>query len=216
MTEAGLSAISCSALGDASGPRRRVPLVIGVTGHRDPRDEDIEELKRRVGEVFDGIARDYLTADGATPIVVLSSLAEGADQLVASVALERGAILIAPLPMPLEEYRKDFQLGLTPNALSEFDRLLARAAAAPEIPLLDGATIEALRDDARRRAMQYREAGLYIVRHCQILLALWDGDESDVKTGGTAEIVRRQREGRPLRTRRRSALASTGRRAVRL
>ena len=46
--------------------------------------------------------------------------------------------------------------------------------------------------------MQYREAGLYIVRHCQILLALWDGDQSDVKTGGTAEIVRRQREGAPL------------------
>jgi len=195
MTEAEPRAISCSALGDASGPRHRVPLVIGVTGHRDPRGEDIEALKRRVGQVFDGLARDYLTADGATPIVVLSSLAEGADQLVASVALERGAILIAPLPMPLEEYRKDFQFGLTPNALSEFDRLLARAAAAPEMPLLDGATIEALRDDARRRAMQYREAGLYIVRHCQILLALWDGDESDVKTGGTAEIVRRQREG---------------------
>ena len=195
MTEAEPRAISCSALGDASGPRHRVPLVIGVTGHRDPRGEDIEALKRRVGQVFDGLARDYLTADGATPIVVLSSLAEGADQLVASVALERGAILIAPLPMPLEEYRKDFQFGLTPNALSEFDRLLARAAAAPEIPLLDGATIEALRDDARRRAMQYREAGLYIVRHCQILLALWDGDQSDVKTGGTAEIVRRQREG---------------------
>ena len=198
MTEAEPRAISCSALGDASGPRHRVPLVIGVTGHRYPRGEDIEALKRRVGQVFDGLARDYLTADGATPIVVLSSLAEGADQLVASVALERGAILIAPLPMPLEEYRKDFQFGLTPNALSEFDRLLARAAAAPEIPLLDGATIEALRDDARRRAMQYREAGLYIVRHCQILLALWDGDQSDVKTGGTAEIVRRQREGAPL------------------
>ena len=198
MTEAEPGALSCRALGDVRGPRHRVPLVIGVTGHRDPRDEDVEELKRRVGQVFDGIAKDYLTADGATPIVVLSSLAEGADQLVASVALERGAILIAPLPMPLEEYRKDFESGLTPNALSEFDRLLARAAAAPEMPLLDGAAIEALRDDAGRRAMQYREAGLYIVRHCQILLALWDGDESDAKTGGTAEIVRIQREGAPL------------------
>ena len=198
MTEAEPGALSCRALGDVRGPRHRVPLVIGVTGHRDPRDEDVEELKRRVGQVFDGIAKDYLTADGATPIVVLSSLAEGADQLVASVALERGAILIAPLPMPLEEYRKDFEFGLTPNALSEFDRLLARAAAAPEMPLLDGAAIEALRDDAGRRAMQYREAGLYIVRHCQILLALWDGDESDAKTGGTAEIVRIQREGAPL------------------
>ena len=198
MTEAGLREISYRALDDASELCHRVPLVIGVTGHRDLREEDIEELKRKVGQVFDGIAKDYLAAGGATPLVVLSSLAEGADQLVASVALERGVILIAPLPMPLEEYRKDFQFGLAPNALSEFDRLLARAAAAPEMPLLHGATIEALRDDARRRAIQYREAGLYIVRHCQILLALWDGDESDVKTGGTAEIVRRQREGSPL------------------
>ncbi len=198
MTEAEPGAILCRALGDASGSLHRVPLVIGVTGHRDPRREDLEELKRRVAQVFDGIAKDYLAADGATPIVVLSSLAEGADQLVASVALERGAILIAPLPMPVEEYRKDFEFGLTPNALSEFDRLLARAAAAPEMPVLDGAAVEALRDDAGRRAMQYREAGLYIVRHCQILLALWDGDESDAKTGGTAEIVRRQREGAPL------------------
>jgi hypothetical protein len=198
MTEAGHRAFSYCALGDASGLRHRVPLVIGVTGHRDLRDEDIEELKRRVGEIFDGIAKNYLTADGATPIVVLSSLAEGADQLVASVALERGAILIAPLPMPLEEYRKDFQFGLTPNALTEFNRLLAHTAAAPEMPLLDGVTIDAVCADAPRRAMQYREAGLYIVRHCQILLTLWDGDESDVKTGGTAEIVRRQREGAPL------------------
>jgi hypothetical protein len=198
MTEAEIRGISYRALGDASELRHRVPLVIGVTGHRDLRNEDIEELKRRVGEVFDDIAKDYLTAHSPTPIIVLSSLAEGADQLVASVALERGAILIAPLPMPLEEYRKDFQFGLTPNALSEFNRLLAHAAAAPEMPLLDGVTIEAVRADARRRAMQYREAGLYIVRHCQILLTLWDGDESDVKTGGTAEIVRRQREGAPL------------------
>ena len=195
MTEAEPRAISCRALGDAA---HRVPLVIGVTGHRDPRDEDIEELKRRIRQVFDGIANDYLTADGATPVIVLSSLAKGADQLVASVALERGAILIAALPMPLEEYRKDFDFGLAPDVLSEFDRLLARAAAAPEMPLLDGATLEAVHDDAGRRAMQYREAGLYIVRHCQILLALWDGDESDIKTGGTAEIVRRQHEGAPL------------------
>jgi hypothetical protein len=42
MTEAEPRAIPYRALGDASGPRHRVPLVIGVTGHRDPRDEDIE------------------------------------------------------------------------------------------------------------------------------------------------------------------------------
>jgi hypothetical protein len=176
----------------------RLPLVIGATGHRDPRDEDIAELERRVGAVFDRIAADYLTPDGATPVVVLSALAEGADQLVARVALERGALLVAPLPMPLEDYRNDFRRGLAPNAEAEFDRLLARAIAAPELPLAVGNTIEAIRADAARRALQYREAGLFIVRHCQILISLWDGDESEIKTGGTAEIIRLQRDGIPL------------------
>jgi hypothetical protein len=182
----------------ASGLRCRLPLIIGVIGHRDLRDEDIGELERRVGDAFDRIASDYLTADGATPIVVLSSLAEGADQLVARIALDRAAMLVAPLPMPIAEYRKDHQSGSIPDAEGEFDRLLARAIAAPEMPFVDGNTIETIRTDSARRALQYREAGLFIVRHCQILLSLWDGDESDVRTGGTAEIMRLQREGLPL------------------
>ena len=181
----------------ASGLRCRLPLIIGVTGHRDLRDEDIGELERRVGVVFDRIASDYLTADGATPIVVLSALAEGADQLVARIALDRGALLVAPLPMPIAEYRKDYQPGSMPDAEGEFDRLLARAIAIREMPFVDGNTIETIRMDPGRRALQYRETGIFIVRHCQILLSLWDGDESDVRTGGTAEIVRLQREGAP-------------------
>jgi hypothetical protein len=194
----GLMAFSHPAPDIASGLRYRLPLIIGVIGHRDLRDEDIGELERRVGDAFDRIASDYLTADGATPIVVLSSLAEGADQLVARIALDRAAMLVAPLPMPIAEYRKDHQSGSIPDAEGEFDRLLARAIAAPEMPFVDGNTIETIRTDSARRALQYREAGLFIVRHCQILLSLWDGDESDVRTGGTAEIMRLQREGLPL------------------
>jgi hypothetical protein len=191
-------AFSHPALGIGYGLQGRLPLIIGVTGHRDLRDEDIGELERRVGVVFDRIASDYLTADGATPIVVLSALAEGADQLVARIALERGAWLVAPLPMPIAEYRKDYQLGSTPYAEGEFDSLLARAIAFREMPLVDDNTIETIRTDPARRALQYREAGIFIVRHCQILLSLWDGDESDLRTGGTAEIVRLKREGAPL------------------
>lgn len=177
--------------------RGRLPLVVGAVGHRDLREEDLAELERKVGEVFDRIAADYLS-DRATPIVVLSALAEGADQLVARVALGRGALLVAPLPMPIAEYRRDFQPGLTPHAETEFDRLLALAVAAPEMRLVEGNTIETIRTDAARRALQYREAGRFIVRHCQILLSLWDGDEREAKMGGTAEIVRLQREGVPL------------------
>src|SRR3984893_18186601 len=197
MMRAGPMASSHSAFGIGSGLQGRLPLIIGVTGHRDLRDEHIGELERRVGVVFDRIASDYLTGDDATPIVVLSALAEGADQLVARIALDRGALLVAPLPMPIAEYRKDYQPGSMPDAEGEFDRLLARAIIVPEIPLVDGNTIEAIRTDAARRALQYRATGIFIVRHCQILLSLWDGDECDLRTGGTAEIVRLQREGAP-------------------
>ena len=191
-------ASSHPALGIGSGLQGRLPLIIGVTGHRDLRDEYIGELERRVGVVFDRIASDYLTADGATPIVVLSALAEGADQLVARIALDRGALLVAPLPMPIAEYRKDYQPGSMPDAEGEFDRLLARAIVIREMPFVDGNTIETIRTDPARRALQYRETGIFIVRHCQILLSLWDGDECDLRTGGSAETVRLQRDGAPL------------------
>ena len=109
----------------------RLPLVIGVTGHRDLRDQDVPELERQVAAVIAGLRRDYLDDEPTTPIIVLSALAEGADRLVARVALANGARLIAPLPMPPDEYRRDFEPGLKPGNMAEFDQLLAQAVAAP-------------------------------------------------------------------------------------
>jgi hypothetical protein len=100
--------------------------------------------------------------------------------------------------MPLDEYRKDFEESSAPGAAEEFERLLALAITAPEMPLIEGNTIETIAADPARRALQYREVGRFIVRHCHILLSLWDGDASAPKPGGTAEIVQIQRGGRPL------------------
>ncbi len=36
--------------------------------------------------------------------------------------------------------------------------------------------------------MQYAQAGIFISSHCHILLALWDGHESEL-LGGTAQVV---------------------------
>jgi hypothetical protein len=174
-----------------SGLQSRLPLIIGVTGHRDLRTGDMGALRREIRATLARIRTDYLGSDSDTPLIVMSSLAEGADQLVASVALEQGALLVSPLPMPAEEYRRDF----SPDACTEFDRLLSHSVTAPEMPLIDGNTLEAIRGDSPRRALQYKEAGLYILRHCHILLALWDGETHDIKTGGTAEILSLRREG---------------------
>ena len=175
----------------------RLPLVIGVTGHRDLRDEDVPRLEQEVAAIIATLRRDYLDGDQDTPILVLSALAEGADRLVARVALKAGARLIAPLPMPLEEYRRDFDPGLKSGNMAEFDALFAQAVAAPVMPLR-GTSLEAVRDDHSKRAEQYRAVGIFITQHCHVLLALWDGDAHNAAAGGSAEVVGFKRDGIPL------------------
>src|SRR5215475_9720147 len=176
----------------------RLPLVIGVTGHRDLRDQDIPALEREVAAIISALRNDYLHGDGETPLIVLSSLAEGADRLVARVALAHGAQLIAPMPMPIEEYRRDFEPGLKPGNAAEFDALLAQAIAVPVVPFTPGNSLDAVRADTAKREEQYRAVGLFIAQHANVLIALWDGDEGPVGPGGTAEVVAFKRRGIPL------------------
>src|SRR5262249_6627182 len=176
----------------------RLPLVIGVTAHRDLREQDVPQLEREVASIIAGLRRDYLGRDGETPIVVLSSLAEGADRLVARVALAQGARLVAPMPMPIDEYRRDFEPGLKPGNAAEFDGLLAQAIAAPVVPFTPGNSLAAIGADSAKREEQYRAVGLFIAQHANVLIALWDGDGATMHTGGTAEVVAFKRRGIPL------------------
>jgi hypothetical protein len=173
----------------------RLPLVIGVTGHRDLREADLPSLEAEVARIITRLKHDYL-CDEETPIIVLSALAEGADRLVARIALRQGARLIAALPLPPEEYRRDFAPA-TPNESTEFDTLLAQAIAAPIMPFAEGNSLPAARTDPAKRAEQYRAVGLFICSHCDVLIAVWDGEEN-TQVGGTAEVVGFTRKGIPL------------------
>jgi len=185
--------------GEAAPPPDRIPLVIGVTGHRDLRDADLERLEHEIAGIFDTLQRDYLGREGTTPIILLSALAEGADQLVARVALDRGLWLIAPLPLPRAEYRRDFvERPIKPDAVAVFDALLERAIAAPEMPLAPGSSLDDIKTFGPKRDLQYREANLFIAQHCHVLIALWNGDERDPAIGGTAEMIGYKRHGIPL------------------
>jgi hypothetical protein len=176
----------------------RLPLVIGVTGHRDLRDQDVPELEREIAAIFERLRHDYLHGDAETPIVVLSALAEGADRLAARVALAHGARLVAPMPMPIDEYRCDFEPGLKAGNAAEFDALLAQAIAAPVVPFTPGNSLAAVRADPSKREEQYQAVGLFIAQHANVLIALWDGDGATIRTGGTAEVVAFKRRGIPL------------------
>src|SRR5262249_31133676 len=107
------------------------------------------------------------------------------------VALDHGARLIAPLPMPADEYRRDFE----PQAVAEFTRLLGRAVAAPVMAYPPGSSLEAVQKDQAKRDLQYREVGIFIVRHCHVLIALWNRDEHNTAMGGTTEVVKFKRDG---------------------
>ncbi len=117
-------------------------------------------------------------------LVVVSALAEGGDRLVAEVALDAGARLVVPLPLPIALYRADFA-----NAQSQHDfaRLLADAQCVPLA--LAEPDLDVLRKPGPARDRQYLHAGLFVANHCHVLFALWDGRE-EVGTGGTAQIVR--------------------------
>ena len=75
-------------------PSDRFPFVVGVTGHRDLRDGDLVRLESDVTEIFETLKHDYVGDNGITPFILLSALAEGADQLVARVAFDEGVRLI--------------------------------------------------------------------------------------------------------------------------
>jgi hypothetical protein len=158
-----------------------LPLVLGVSGHRDPRDSDRAALEGQVRDVFHELRKRY----PATPLLLLSSLAEGSDRLVARVALQFGARLIVPLPLPRPQYERDFT---TAESREEFAQLLARAEQVLPLPLVAGNTAADVETDGEARNRQYALAGAYIARHSQILIALWDGVESD-RTGGTSQAV---------------------------
>jgi hypothetical protein len=81
-------------------------LVVGVTGHRDIAANDEEPLRNAFRDILKGLR---LTCPN-TPLLVLSGLAVGADSLAADEAMARGIPVIACLPMPQEEYEKDFSL----------------------------------------------------------------------------------------------------------
>src|SRR5690242_14815852 len=163
-----------------TGNANLVPLVIGVTSHRNIPAREVESIRARVRDLFAQWRRQF----PHLPLVVLSALAEGGDQWVAEEGLNLGARLVAPLPLPREMYAQDFTDAATRTA---FDSLCARAHVI-QLPLLPGHTLIDIAQSGLERNRQYAQAGAFVARHCHLLLAIWDGKASD-KLGGTAQVV---------------------------
>lgn len=166
-----------------------LPLVIGVTGHRDLRPEDVSSLEESVRQTFKKLQSDL----PETPLILLSALAEGADRLAARVALELGVRLIVPLPMRRDIYETDFE---TSESKDEFKDLLNKAGHWYELPVLKEATEDEIKKPGVARDRLYEQLGVYVVRQSHLLIALWDGKYRNL-VGGTSRIVKFQLEGLP-------------------
>lgn len=165
-----------------------VPLVIAISGHRDLRAKDRDELEIAVGLIFDELQGRFPN----TPLVLLSPLAAGADRVAAKAALARGIRLIVPMPLPLDHYREDFKEKPDRH---EFETLLRCAAHHYFAGFAPGNRDADLRDH-RVREKQYAMVGAHIVTGSHILIALWNGKESE-NLGGTAQVVRYKLSGVP-------------------
>jgi hypothetical protein len=149
------------------GHRPAPPLRVGVTGHRHLADAD--GVAREVDRVLDRL----VTVHTASALTAVSSLAEGADRIVAKRVLARQGTLDVVLPLDRDDYATDFA-----DEASRHDFLR----------LLDAA--ESVSSSARQESREaaYENAGREVLARCDVLLALWDGGPPRGR-GGTAQLV---------------------------
>ncbi len=150
-------------------------LAIGFTGHRHLPDEaksraQILQLLEEKKEQTQGI------------VYGVSSAAAGGDLLFAETCIHLGLPLRILLPMPKEQFRKDFD-GPTWKRVEDVLRL------AMSVEVTGG---------EQDRDARYYECGIETVLQSRLLLALWDGEPSR-GLGGTEQIVSFAKiEGRPI------------------
>jgi len=159
----------------------QIPLLIGVTGHRDLVADELEQLRQAVRRFLGALQERFPDS----PLQVVSSLGAGADLLVAEEALAAGIECIAVLPLPLELYRADFESAAE---IERFEAVLTRCRQRIICPPPADLTLAELASPGPKRDAQYARAGELIAGSAFILLALWDGRPS-VNTAGTASTV---------------------------
>jgi len=148
-------------------------VMVGVAGHRFL--ADIDKIEKGVGQALDRI----VAAFPEQSLKVVSSLTEGADRIVVHQILARPrAELAAVLPLPRSDYMKDFELD---ESKREFQGLLERASQIVELPA------------AGTREEAYEGAGRYMLDHCDMLVAVWDGHDAQGQ-GGTGDLVNEARK----------------------
>lgn len=153
-------------------------MRIAVAGHR-----VLAEHARVVAGVEAALARIERTFPGQS-MTVISSLAEGADRIIADCVLRRaGSRLIVPLPFTRDEYERDFD---SPSSREEFVALISRADEVLTIP------------PQPTRAAAFAAAADLSLENADVLVAVWDGLPAQGSVGTSRTVARAQELNLPI------------------
>lgn len=148
-------------------------FVIGVTGHRDIPALHWPVIKEHISIQLKKIQANF----SSLPVEVVCGLAEGADTLVAEVALDLGIAVRAVLPMPVSTYEEDF----SKQGLEAFKALIkSEKLTVEELTMSDPENLN--------RDHQYLLLKDYLVRRSNVLISLWDGIALQLP-GGTSDVT---------------------------
>jgi len=136
---------------------------LGVTGHRKIDKQTEEKIYNEIKKLdYEGISH------------IVTPLAEGSDRVVAKYAMnELGAKLVVPIPFELKKYKETFE-----ETELEFEEILECAK-----------ELGKLNKEKDNKKELYKKCGEYVVDNCDILIAIWDGEEAK-DVGGTGDIVK--------------------------
>ena len=142
-------------------------MRIGITGHR--------RLQNPLDWEWVRLELNDLLANSTTPLVGVTSLAIGADQLFATSVLQKEGTIEAVIPYP--EYETSFE----EEDKAAYRDLIARASKVRILP--NKASVEEA----------YLEAGKAVVDSSDLMVVVWDGKPAK-GLGGTGDAVEYARQ----------------------
>ena len=170
---------------------KKIPIIVGVTGHRNIVEEDKPLIKSKVIESLKEIrnaCRSKRKGEADTPVIMLNAFAQGADMLCAEAAFELGIDVYAVLPCEKERYIDSFDDEIAKGKLNEYLSKTQRQFVAPDIEKNKSWIKKTTNIDDD--SYEYRQLGIYLAEHSHILIALWDGKPPKAEYGcGTVEVI---------------------------
>ncbi len=161
-----------------------IPLLVGVVGHRDLVPDEIPFIRGAASALL----RALRDAQPDVPIKLLSAQAEGADLVVAEVALQLGIGIIALLPFAEAQCRSELTGDAARTAFDRTMEIAEKLSLAPGPGMHSGLAHQL----AEQRDRQFERAGELIAQHCSLLIAVWDGVETEHRAGTARTVARRR------------------------